>query len=382
MMLVVALVCMISLAGLLLIPLIFPASQSSTRAAGMRGTGVVGQVTFRSSGQLNPSSSQGLNDIVTVNLGKIVAPARENSYYAWLLPEGSDQIKPLLIGRLSPTGSGTWHLSYQSPDHRNIVATWSLLRVTEESRSVNPVTPSLDPATFRFEGSIPNRLASGETQSYLTHLRHLLATEPTLDSLGIRGGVDIWLYRNSEKVLEYATAARDGWASGQSGVGLLRRQIVRILQYLDGATLSGQDIPAGTPLLIDPLAGRVGLLDLTPAQDPPGYLSHELLHLEGLITAPSATQSQQNRAIEIDQQMQQILPLYQAIRSDAIQLVKRSDQQLLDPSALSLLDDVATRASVAYAGQVSSAGAIQQGISWVHGEVQSFASFDVMAMHG
>jgi hypothetical protein len=85
-----------------------------------------------------------------------------------------------------------------------------------------PETPPLDPKEWRYVGSIPNVPTPGDEQQYslLSHMRHLLTKDPTLQEIGLQGGLDIWLYRNSEKILEWSSAARDSWAGGQQVIDL------------------------------------------------------------------------------------------------------------------------------------------------------------------
>lgn len=373
--LVVTISAILTLVSILLLPLLLSSQFAPAAPASIQ----MGQVVFSSSGQLDPTSSRGVDDIVTVNLHRLGTPGYDKSFYAWLLPE-DDQIKPLLLGKGIPT-KGTWQILYQSPDHTNLLATFSIFRVTEEDSSSNPVTPTLDRTAWRYEGSIPNSPIPGDARHYslLSHLRHLTAKDPTLEQIGLSGGLDIWLYRNSQKIMEYTTAARDGWPSGNSGVDLLRHQIIRTLQYLDGANYSWQDT-GKVPWLIDPKAGKIGLLDFTQNQNPPGYLSHVLLHLGGLVSAPGATTTQKQLAVKIDHVMKPITFLYRDIRTDAIKLVKMSNQQILQSGGLTLLDDMATKASAAYAGQTDAVtGELQPGITWIHGQIQTLATFSVLS---
>lgn len=340
----------------------------------------VGRVVFASSGQLDPQSTQGLNDIVTLDLlHGIGKPGPDRAYYAWLLPDpGNDQIRPLLLGKFSPT-DGTITSTYTSQNHDDLLTTHSGFLITEEDASTVPSTPTLNTTFWRYQGSIPNTPTPGDEQRYslLSHLRHLLAQDPTLQEIGLSGGLDIWLYRNSQKLLEYTSSARDEWSNGQD-VDLMRRQIIRTLQYLDGANYSQSDTPEGTPWLIDPKAGRLGLLDVVPNQTPPGYLSHVLIHLDGLINAPGSNSNQKQLALTIDTTTKQVTVLYQEIRNDAIQLIKMTDAQLLSSASLSLLDDMTTKANAGFAGQTDPAtGNVEQGINWVHGKFQQLANFDV-----
>ena len=43
----------------------------------------------------------------------------------------------------------------------------------------------------------------------LDHLRHLYYNENHLQILALYGGLDIWVFRNTAKLLEWSTSARD-----------------------------------------------------------------------------------------------------------------------------------------------------------------------------
>ncbi len=254
----------------------------------------VGQLSFGSSGQLDPTSSHGLNDSVALHLHDLVPPAPGQRYDAWLLPDrGERNVAPILLGTLSITAAGTARLSYTSPAHVDLLASMSRVLITEQPDHPQPALPSSDPATWRYGGSIPDTPTPGDENhfSLLDHLRHLLAKEPMLERLGLGGGLGIWLYRNGGKVWEWASAARDDWAGGQA-TDLIHRQVIRILDYLDGASEVDNEVPAGTPWLVDPRLGSIGLLEITPEQDPLAYLTHLDVHLQGFMFAPGHTQVQ------------------------------------------------------------------------------------------
>jgi hypothetical protein len=347
----------------IMIPLFLPSSLSPA--------GPVGRVIFASSGQLDPQSTQGLGDLVILDLHGLGTLGPGRSFYAWLLPDpGNDHVKPLLLGKFNGG-----RIQFTSPDHRDLLTTFSGLRITEEDASPTPETPSLNSANFRYQGSLSQRPRDEHHYSLLDHTRHLLAQDPTLQNIGLSGGLEIWFFRNSQKLLEYASSARDEWSKN---VDLLRRQVFRILQYLDGANYSWQDTPVGTPWLIDASAGRIGLLDIAANQQPPGYLSHVLLHLSGLLDAPGSNAAQKQIAQTIDATVKSLVPLYKAIRTDAIQLARMTDAQLLSPDALSLLNDMQTKANAGFAGQTDPVtGEFQPGISWTHGAFQKLSTFDV-----
>lgn len=66
------------------------------------------------------------------------------------------------------------------------------------------------------------------------------------------------------------------------------------------------------------------------------------------------------------------------VHQDAIQLVSMNVQQLGQPQALSLLDDMVTQAQHAYSGQTDPlTGQQQGGAIWICGNIQRMATFDI-----
>jgi len=382
--LVAALVSLLVLAGAVLLPALFSAHlglMEAKPAAPMGAT--VGQVAFSSSGQLDPLSTKGLNDIVTVSLHNLSIPAARQRYDAWLLPDqAATQTKPLWLGRLIIAHDGKAQLTYMNPDHENLLASYSRFEVTEEPGNQVATTPPFDPKALRYEGFIPNTPTPGDEQHYslLDHMRHLLAKDPTLQEIGLSGGLDIWLDRNAEKILEWSSAARD--AHGPGAADSIHRQMIRVLDYLDGVAnvYTSGDVPAGAPLLVDPKAGRIGLLELSQTQVLPGFLTHVDIHLQGLINAPGHTQAQKELAIKIDRALKEDTSLLQRVHEDAVKLVRMDAAQLQSDTGLSLLDDMVTNANTAYTGQLDPAtGGNINGIAWIHNELQGIATMPVIA---
>ena len=282
---------LVAVSTLLLPILLAQPGQLTTTSHPVTAVSSVGRVLFTSSGQLDPTSSEGLNDVVHLDLGGLRTPASGKSDYAWLLPDVShNEQQPVLLGMLQIL-RGSAQLTYTSPNHMNLLALYSRLLVTEQAVNEEPTIPSLDSATWRYAGSIPDTPTPGDANHYslLSHLRHLLAKDPTLERIGLSGGLAIWLYRNTGKILEWSSAARDDWAGGQDSLALMRRQIDRILDYLDGVAFVWRDVPPNTPLLVDPKAGRIGLLEFEQGQNPPGYLAHVDFHLVGYTRSPGVT---------------------------------------------------------------------------------------------
>ena len=344
---------------------------------------VVGHIFFGSSGQVQPNSSQGIADEIDLDLANIPAPATGKSYYAWLLNDDTTEGKALLLGTLA-VNHGVAHFHYAGDAaHTNLLALTDRLLITEEAATPTPDLPSLDSSTWRYAAQIPQTPNPQDTVhhfSLLSHLRHLLASDPTLEEVGLPGGLDIWLFRNTQKIFEWAGSARDDWTP--AGLGILRRQSIRILDYLDGANYVQQDVPPGTPLLVDAHIGRVGLLEFdVQNQEPPGYLYHIGLHLHGLATSPGATTGQKQLAVQIDTALNQVQALLEQIRQDAKQLVMMTDAQLLQPSTLSLLDAMVKQAQDMFVGQFDpSTSEIANGITQIHYAIQRLATLDVTVL--
>ena len=376
---------LVAASALLLPILLAQPGQLATTSHPLMAATLVGRVSFTSSGQLNPTSSEGLNDVVHLDLTGLTPPSSGKSDYVWLLTDTSqNEQQPVLLGTLHML-KGSAQLTYPSPTHTNLLATYSRFLVTEQTANEEPIIPSIDPATWRYAGSIPDTPTPGDANHYslLSHLRHLLAKDPTLEDIGLSGGLDIWLYRNTGKILEWSSAARDDWAGGQSALALMRRQIDRVLDYLDGAAFVWRDVPPDTPWLVDPLAGRIGLLELEQGQNPPGYLAHIDFHLVGYTHSPGVTADQKQLANKIDAMLIAVQALLWKVHGDAAQLAKMSDTALLAPQALSLLNDMETNANNAFVGQPDpSTGSVQGGVNEIHDELQLRATIKVTTVTG
>src|SRR6266487_652166 len=135
---------------------------------------IVGQLAFASSGQ---PLKGGLNvaDQVQIDLHITQGPTVGKSYFAWLLPDQTTG-QAVLLGAISPHGQAA-HLTYNDPQHSNLLADNSRLLITEQATTPMPRLPSSDRSDWRYLAQIPQTLSSGPGQQYslLDHLRHLLA---------------------------------------------------------------------------------------------------------------------------------------------------------------------------------------------------------------
>ncbi|GCE17877.1 hypothetical protein [Dictyobacter kobayashii] len=214
----------------------------------------------------------------------------------------------------------------------------------------------------------------------LDHLRHLLAQDPKLAKVGLTGGLDIWLFRNSLKILEWAGSARDSYNSGNTG--LIQRQAVRILDYLDGTQyVQTENIPSDIqPILVDPKIARVALLEVSQSEEPPGYLKHIGNHLREIISSPNVNDSQKKLANEINLAINNVQSWYLGVHDDAAQLIHMSPQQLHQPGTMMTLNHMFKLANNAFVGETDPAtNQVKEGVSQIHYEAQRLATFDIMA---
>jgi eukaryotic-like serine/threonine-protein kinase len=352
---------------------------------GAGGSATVGHVFFVNSGKISEENNNGENDGVVVDLQNLQDPAPGNAYYAWMLNdmrhmEGSS----VFLGKLN-LNNGKAHLQYFDPNHTNLLATTTSFLITQENAGVTPNAPSPDQTTWRYSASIPRIPNPQDTTkhfSLLDHLRHLLAQDPTLSKLNLPGGLDIWLFRNTEKVLEWSGSARDYWE--QKNTDGLRNQVIRVLDYLDGSQYVWQDVPPGTPNLVNPRIAPVGLLKLTSgSQDPPPYLYHINIHLQGVVGCPGATDEQRHLAGQIDADLNNAQNWLQQVRQDAKQLMQTDPADLLSDSSLNLLDDMETYARYAFVGKLDpSNNQTQGGVVQIYYDSQALATMGVVPFNG
>ncbi len=342
----------------------------------------IGHAYFVSSGLLssNPESNQGITDQVQIRLTDIAPPQSGKAYYAWLLNDIHLDTKAIPLGQLSVT-KGTATLAFGGDAiHSNLLAANSRLLITEEDSAVPPVSPSFDPTTYRYYAEFSQKPAvpqNPKSFSLYDHIRHLLASDPTLAALGLTGGLDIWLYRNTQKILEWAGSARDAWKD--KNAAFIQRQLTRIIDYIDGTQYAQKDLP-GQPILANPTIAKIGMLTFDPlTQNPPGYLYHIDKHLREIIALPEASAEQKALASEINTAINEVDALFTVIRLDVLQLYHMPATQLLGSNGLTLLDTVATDANDAFVGQINTQAQVTDGVVQIHYAIQRMATFDVRA---
>jgi len=343
---------------------------------------IVGHAYFASSGLLSPDSKQGITDQLQINLENIPPPQQGKSYYAWLLNDIKLEFKPIFVGQLT-VNQGKVELFYTGDTlHSNLLATNSRFLITEEDANAIPTNPSLDSGAWIYYAEFSQKPNPADPNHYSVydHIRHLLAEDPKVKAAGLTGGLDTWLYRNTQKILEWAGSARDFWKfNNPQNSAIMHRQLTRIIDYLDGVNYAQQDLP-GQSLLTDPIIARVPLLTFDPQnQNPPGYLYHIGKHLHELTAIPQTSAGQRALADQINQDVNRVNLWLETIRNDVLQLYHMTDTQLFSNDGLTLLDSAATLANYAFVGQVNPRAQVTDGVVQIHYNIQRLATFDIRA---
>ncbi len=339
-----------------------------------RANMIVGHAYFFSSGILDTQISQGINDGLELDLEDMLPPPAGTAYYGWLLPERGDiRDTPILLGKL-PFSRGSVHLRYLDPQHTDLLIMSSRVLINGGRTHAPPANPFLDHSTWRYYGQIPQQPTSGGSADHsrlLDHLRFLLTTGPPMP-----GGLRIWFLTTIRSVLEGASATQE--TGGAEDPSFLRADLYRMLDELDGSVFVEQDVPVGTPLYADPQTVQVPLLQLQPAQNPPGYLEQIGKLLAAILHSPEATPEQRQIATALSQQLAVVAAELQHVRQDARQLVALSDVQIEQPAAQSLVDDLVEQTSTAYSGTLNpQTGEREGGSLWIADQLERLAAIPV-----
>lgn len=364
-------------AALALLAQVVPTPRSKSASGSASGT-----IAFLSSDAFAGNSAAGMNDEVAIHLVDVPIPPSGTSYFAWMTTSSGSEAIWTPLGRLtwmpaplsgsapsstSPVGSAS--LFSVSPQHTNWLVTYSRFLITEEATSIPPQQPS---SAWMYQASISTTPTPGDPNHYslLDHLRHLLAADPQLAAVGINGGLVYWLARNSEQVAQAASGLQGDWQRHQFRD--LRQRLVSMLTYLDGSPAVQTDLPPGTPAPSPSPFTRIGLLTLTANQEPPGYILHTDIHLEGVRDALGATAAQRQEALRLRTAMNAVGFWLTNVREDAIHLLQMDDAHLEQSSTLRLLTDLTTQAKDAVQGPTAGAEA---GANWIEQQSQQLATF-------
>ncbi|GLV55258.1 hypothetical protein KDH_21050 [Dictyobacter sp. S3.2.2.5] len=289
---------------------------------------IVGQMSFYNTGNALDSNNPTINDGVMINLKNVAPPAAGKVYKAWLYDKQQPENDALLLGNISiNNGAGT--LNYKSPNHQNLLASMSAFVITENAPNDQPVTPVLDTKTWRYSGSIPDQSLASDPEhfSQLDHLRHLLASDPTLDSRGLHNGIDFWFQHDVEQIQQEAASVKNL----QDPV-LMRQKLTDMLYYMDGPCAATETQATGhLPAAPDKNIlneSKIGLLECKQLANIHGHLQHIRLHLAGIVASPGASSSQTSSANAIDAHMVAFTGLITRMHDQVLQLGKLTKDQL------------------------------------------------------
>ena len=366
---------------------------------------IVGHAFYVSSGQSVNGTAEGIADRVQIALQNIPDPPPGKSYYVWLLgdknPEAPKDLTgprpitpPFLLTNDLTVLNNQVNFTYGGDGHNNnLISATSRILITEESANRTPTAPSSDHSTWRYYGELPQAQIPGDGHGFsaLIHIRHLFYNETNIAVLGLPGGLDNWMLKNTEKIFEWSISARDNWngaATTQSQLNQMRRQFINILDYLDGNINLHVDIPTGTQPLPDPVAGRVGLLTVDPQHqipsnynlDPPGYIDHVQLHVGQIARATDISTATRQRTARILDDVKRAGDWLKQVHTDARALFLASDDlnQMTQPAMGELLDQLVTYATYAYIGHLNPiTNTVQGAVIQAHYEIQQLATLTI-----
>lgn len=364
-----------------------------------------GTAAYLSSGIFNEKSAVGIADRLLIDISNVKNPQAGKSYHAWLLgdasPLTSDDLvgpppitEPILLTSALPVQQGRIHYLYPgNAKHDDLLSTTSRLLITEEDAGSHNATPSTNRATWRYYATLPQQLIPGDPAhlNALTHIRHLFYQESNVKVLGLNGGLDIWLYRNTEKVFEFSITARDAWNGGQTNTAQMKDMINKILGFLDGRVQNNfqHDAPELTTINSDALASKIGLLDVNGirqggqlnAVNPDGYLKHTAFHVDQIGQAVDITPATRTNTAQIVSDLRSATTWLEQVHHDDVALYKmglQDERQLTSAQARNLLNNMVSQATYAYNGKLDhSTNQVHGGVSQVHFAVQDLAIMQI-----
>jgi hypothetical protein len=279
-----------------------------------------------------------------------------------------------------------------------LISAVSRLLITQEDASRTSNGPSPDRRTWLYYAQLPQTPIPLDKQHFsaLIHIRHMLYNEEGIKELGLPGGLDLWSLKNTEKVWEWSISARDDWhgqSTSPTQLQLTHELAIRILDYLDGSSNVHLDAP-GEPILTDPTSAKVALLTVDPAHqggsspqtggvdynpvNPRGYVDHNQYHVSQVSKAPDVTVEQRQAALRIVTALTNVKTWLLQARKDAVALLKMNSDQLKQPQAGSILNDLVTQATAAYIGQLDPATQqVQPGVLQAHEAVGQLATLTI-----
>jgi len=276
--------------------------------------------------------------------------------------------------------NGTATLTYTDPQHQNLLIDNSRFLVTlDDDSNGAPLDPVTMHSTWRYFAEFPDTPAS-DGSTGLTHLRHLLTNEPTLQHFKLDGGLAFWFLQDIEEVQRWSKESID------NGNFTNRRQKVINILYTLHAQCANQDlqnVPTGVIRKPDPgiETTQIPLLECSQNPEPEGgHIRHTLFHLNGLIQSPGATAYQKQLATPITQEMNDVNARMGKILQDDQKLVLTDDKHF---DTAPERQDMGLQIRAALSGWVDPAThAIHPGAAMIYDQLQALATFDMKPYTG
>lgn len=305
---------------------------------------VTGNALFLSSGQLNANTTQGLDDRLQLNLSNIPPPAAGKSYYAWLLSDANQNpTTSILLGKLTVSG-GKANLPYPGDQqHTDLLGTYSRLLITEEDSSPTPQHFSTDQSMWRYHGELPQTPDPADGMRALDSIRNLL-----YENINKNGGLIAPFVQDTKATVQLSDSAKESWT--KQDFQALHTQLISLLDYVDGSDFAHNDLPSGTPIL---LQVDTPLIRQKVGQVPTGFLERVDGELINLAAAPGISSETNKLATQADIALtNNVLPLLSRVRQYATQLAHMDDAHLAQPSTLAILNNLQAATHEAFNGQV------------------------------
>ena len=223
-------------------------------------------------GELTFANDKGLNDVATVKLTNVPAPAAGQTYQAWFASSNVALLAP--VGEVKVGADGTATISFHESQAGNLIALYDQFFITSESGAATK--PS---SNMVFSGQIAAKLG-GEVKLLLG------AATDTPNKVGYIIG----LHDNSDALLAHAAELKTAAARGS--LPAMKRHAEHLLNLLEGS--KGKDYGDG---------------DKNGALEDPGdgfgfavYAEQAALHAQAMASAPDATAAIKQRAAEMQTQ--------------------------------------------------------------------------------